>query len=666
MIRIKTNIELVFIRIIRAIRGLILLAGSLLLALPLQAAVPIPVILDTDIGSDVDDAFALALIVASPELDLQAVTTVAGDAEDRAWMVCRFLTQVGHKPIPVAFGHAPQSDDKPDWQIQYRRHPAAIFNRTLKPVKESAVELLYAKLKEKPEKLTLLCIGPLTNIARLLKEHPDAKPWIKRLVVMGGSVRVGYNGKAPPEAEWNIKSDIPAAKAVFAAGIPLTVAPLDATSRAELTKPLRERLFSAHTMLTFQVQNLYELWDKETPILYDPVAVALTFDEQFCKMEALRLEVDDKGMTRLVKGEPNARVAVSIQEEAFAKWYVERVRSFGKEALPSPPKNVSKLVERGGFPAKVHAFEDYDTDIEKRWWMCGKLETKDVPPGGGRCCRAVLTQDFDDRQGDLKTMIRAVIFNPVPGPPMGKNTRLSFRYKLHGTDTLRVQLYSLTNGYHRYLSVDGLVQDKWTEATVDLTHMRRPDGSGGALAEDERIDDIQFYLDPRAELLIDDIVLYDAGPREEKRLFPKRFLYTGWFDTGKQGQEWPGDFEIVPHEKPRTWKAAKSVPNADTGEPWLRLSLRGDRRLDATTELFFRYRLTGAESMRVELVPTGSKGEMKRELKNLKKDEWADTMLSFASPDKTKAGYVNEIRFWLPKGADLWIDDVLLYVPGEP
>jgi len=70
-------------------------------------------------------------------------------------------------------------------------------------------------------------------------------------------------------------------------------------------------------------------------------------------------------------------------------------------------------------------------------------------------------------------------FNPVPGPPMGKNTRLSFRCWLKGTDTLRVQLYSLTNGYHRYLSVSGLEQGKWLDGCVDMTQMRRPDGSGG-------------------------------------------------------------------------------------------------------------------------------------------------------------------------------------------
>jgi hypothetical protein len=127
----------------------------------------------------------------------------------------------------------------------------------------------------------------------------------------------------------------------------------------------------------------------------------------------------------------------------------------GQEAqeLPKPPGNRSKLVEQGSFPSRVHVFEDYDSDIEKRWWLRGKLEEKDVPEGGRRACRAVITQDFDDLQGDREASYRAVIFNPVPGPPMGKDTRLSFRFKLHGTDTIRVQLYSLSNNYHRYLSV---------------------------------------------------------------------------------------------------------------------------------------------------------------------------------------------------------------------
>jgi inosine-uridine nucleoside N-ribohydrolase len=628
----------------------------------------IPVVVDTDIGADIDDAFALGLVVASPEFDLRAVTAVGAQAEDRAWIVCRFLSHAGVKDVPVAFGRAPQPESGIDGQIQYRRHPAVVFGRAGKPVADSAVELLYRKLKEDPGKVTLIALGPLTNVARLLKEHPDARPWIKRLVVMGGSVHSGYKGKPPAEPEWNVKSDVAAAREVLAAGVPLTLVPLDATATVQLQKDDRERLFAAHTPLTFQVQALYELWGKETPTLYDPVAVATALDERFVTMEDLRLTVGDDGMTVPGRGEPNARVATAVRADAFLGWFVDRLRSAGHEVLPAPPGNVTRPVPRGGFPTRVHAFEDYETDIESRWWLSGRPETDDLPPGARRACRAMLTQDFDDRMGDLKATYRAVVFNPVPGPPMGPATRLGFRYKLRGTDRLRVQLYSLTNGYHRYLSLEGLPAGTWSSATVDMTQMRRPDGGGGPLAEGERIDDIQFYADPRADLLVTDVVLYEAAAPGETRPFPQRLLFTGWFDTGKQGQEWPGDFEIVAHEKPRTWKAAASVLNADTGAPWVRLSLRGGRRLGPVTELFFRYRLTGADAVRVELHDTRTGLTLRGGLKEPARETWSEATLSFRTPPDggSTERTVDEVRFLLPKEARLLVDDVLLYVPGEP
>jgi inosine-uridine nucleoside N-ribohydrolase len=646
-----------------------LLLGSTALAEPAR----VPVIIDTDIGSDIDDALALGLAVASPELEVRAITTCGGSPDNRAWLVCRFLTQVGIKDVPVAIGKPPNMEYGLDWQIQYRRHPAAIFNRTLKPVKDSAVELMYQKLKADQGNITIICLGPLTNIAALLKEHPDAKPWIKRLVIMGGSIKVGYSGKPPAEREWNIKHDIAAAQAVFVSGVPITLVPLDVTAKLELKKDQREKIFAAHTPLTWQVQNLYELWDKETPILFDPLAVALGFEEKFCKFKEMALEIDSKGMTNPGRGKANARLALTVDAEAFTQFFVDRLRSHGKEVLPAPPQNLSRFVEQGNFPSKVHCFEDYDTDIEKRWWMSGKLETKEVPPGSKRCCRATLTQDFDDRQGDMKAMYRAVIFNPVPGPPMGKNTRLSFRFKVDGTSKLRVQLYSLTNGYHRYLTLEGFRQGLWRRATVDMTQMRRPDGSGGPLSENERIDDIQFYIDPRAELLIDDIILYDAAAEGEKRPFPKRILYTGWFDTGKQGKEWPGEFEIVEHEKKGTWKYAKSVRMfgsqpilEEQQQRWISLNIRGERSVDEVLELSFRYRLLRGEEMTVTIANPNTKFKMSNELKTLKKNEWSRATTRFKIDDITSVGSVREINFQPQPGAELHLDDVLLYVPGYP
>jgi len=259
----------------------------------------------------------------------------------------------------------------------------------------------------------------------------------------------------------------------------------------------------------------------------------------------------------------------------------------------------------------------------------------------------------------MKAMYRAVILNPVPGPPMGPRTRLSFRYKLQGTDELRVQLYSLTNGYHRCLSLVGLPQNQWRETAVDMTRLRRPDGSGGPLAADERIDDIQFYVDPRAELLIDDIVLYEAAAEDEMRSFPGRLLFTGWFDTGKHGEEWPGEFEIVPHVKPQSWRYARSVRNPDSGQISICLSLRGQRQLGERTALSFQHRLTGTGSLRIELVNEGMP-LLGQDLKPSVSGEWSRSTVTF-SPQRLPQS-VDEVRFLLREGA-LQIDDVLLYMP---
>lgn len=626
----------------------------------------VPVIIDTDFGSDIDDAFALALALASPELDVRAITTVGKQAADRAAMVCRFLTQCGRGDIPVAAGAEPAKSSGIDWQIQYRRHPAVVFHRAGRPEKRTAAELMQAVLMDGRGEVTVIALGPLTNVAELLDRSTHSVRWFKQLVVMGGAIRVGYNGKPPAEPEWNIDTDVKAARRVLASGVPITLIPLDATAAVRLEQAERERIFDAGTPLTYQVQGLYELWGKETPVLFDPVAVAAAFQRGFWQFANMEVKIDAFGITRAVesKRDEAIRVATSISREPFLSWFVQRLAATGAPVLPKPPGNLAKLVDRGGFPAQVHVVEDYDTDIEKRWWLAGKLEQKDVLPGGGRACRATLTQDFDDRQGDTKATYRAVVFNPVPGPPMGPNTRLAFRYKITGTDRLRVQLYSLSNGYHRYLSLAGLPTGRWESAAVDMTQMRRPDGTGGPLAADERIDDIQFYIDPRGELLIDDIVLYDAAASDERRPFPHRIVFTGWFDTGKQGQEWPGDFEIVPHEKPLQWKYAKSVVNILTNTPWVRVKLRGDRWLDDVTELRFRYRLTGAAGLRVELGHRKSGWSAAHDLPDVRQGEWTTATLRFDTVGM-KPVTADEVRFLVPAGGELGVDDVLLYTPAR-
>ncbi|GDY19588.1 hypothetical protein LBMAG56_09330 [Verrucomicrobiota bacterium] len=626
------------------------------------------VLVDTDVGSYLDDTVALALLVASPEVELRCVTTCGGDAETRAWIACRFLTMANRREVPAAWSRAANAGEKVGPLFQYRYHPAVLFNRTAKPVATDAVELLYSRLVQRPHANTLLALGPLTNFAKLLETHPDCKPWLARIVVMGGAIRVGYNGRPPVAAEWNIKADVAAAKAVFAAGVPLVVVPLDATAQVKLSVPQRDRLFAAQTLLTQQIETMFQLLDDETPALFDAVAVAAAvLPDRFFEFDEQRLAVEASGVTAVIPGAANARVARALKSEEFVAWAVDRIAAHGERTQPRALQNHTTLVPQGNLPRQVHTFEDYETDIEKRWWLSGRLETNGVPPPGRRAFRSVLTLDFDDRQGDLKSMYPAVVFNPVPGPPMGENTRLSFRYRLHGTDTLRVQLYSLSKGYHRYLSVSGLPQDRWEHGTVDMTQMRRPDGTGGALAVDERIDDIQFYVSPTAQVSVDDVVLYDAAPAGEARPFPKRFVFTGWFDTGKQGVEWPGDFDIVPHQPPGKWKAAKSRLHPETGAPWLRISFRGLRPIGDTTALRLRYHLSNGSSLKLVLANSRSGATLTKQLNDLPSGRWEELNLTFSARDQADAATapsaLDELRIFVPAGAELLVDDVLVYEP---
>ena len=153
-------------------------------------------------------------------------------------------------------------------------------------------------------------------------------------------------------------------------------------------------------------------------------------------------------------------------------------------------------------------------------------------------------------------------------------------------------------------------------------------------------------------------MLYEASAKDEKRPFPKRIVFTAWFDTGKQGKEWPGDFEILSHDKPRTWKYAKSVKGPDD-EQIIRVGMRGSRKLDATTDLTFKYKLSGAATINVELREKGKMVTAGRLVLN--RDKWSDGGVTFKLMGKETA---DEILFRAPSGAELHVDDVLYSAPG--
>jgi purine nucleosidase len=281
------------------------------------------VIIDTDIGDDVDDAFALALALRSPELEIIGVTTTFGDTETRAKIVDRFLEEAGHTEIPVAAG-APTSTKNPMTQRRYSEGVHAA-----KASHPPAVDFLLEQIRRYPGQITLIAIGPLMNVGAAIDKDASTFRKLKRVVLMGGSIRrgygdLGYTASRGPEPEWNIINDIPSAQKLFASGVPLAVMPLDST-QLKLDEVKRAFLFSQGTPITDALTILYHLWGQETPTLFDPMTIAYAVNPGLCSVQALRIRVDEKGFTREEPGAANADVCLDSNPDQFFRFYLKRV-----------------------------------------------------------------------------------------------------------------------------------------------------------------------------------------------------------------------------------------------------------------------------------------------------------------------------------------------------
>lgn len=279
----------------------------------------IPILLDTDIGTDIDDAFALALILRSPELDLLGVTTVSGDTHARARLAAKMLSVAGRTDVPVAAGEPgrPLQIDQTRWAEGFT---------SPQMIGEKAADFLRAELERRPGEITLVSIGPLTNVAALLRQEPAVGRKIKQIVMMGGSIAHGYGQDPTPAAEYNIAADPEAAQVVFASGILILMAPLDVTAMLQLNAGDRHRIFTRLTPLTNALTLLYHLWNGNTPTLFDPMAVGLLIDPSLCETRQLAIEVDSKGFTHVQQGKlPNATVALRTNPPKFFGFYLSRV-----------------------------------------------------------------------------------------------------------------------------------------------------------------------------------------------------------------------------------------------------------------------------------------------------------------------------------------------------
>jgi purine nucleosidase len=284
------------------------------------------IILDTDIGDDIDDAYALALALSSPELEILGVTTAYGATDRRAVLASRMLYEAGRDDIPVVAGV--KTGD-----AGFAQYGWAEWFRHSQVRKQDVVDFYLEQLERYPGQITLVAIGPLTNIGALIERDPDAFRKLKQVVIMGGNMRftlqeLELGTSRDVIAEYNITKDIAAAKKLFGAGVPITMAGLDATQMLKLDETKRERLFRKSSPLTDALTVLYHLWGQTTPTLFDPMAVAMVIDPTMSRTEEMHVQVDDTGVTKSDPSKPaNARVCFDPQTERFFALVIQRLRS---------------------------------------------------------------------------------------------------------------------------------------------------------------------------------------------------------------------------------------------------------------------------------------------------------------------------------------------------
>jgi len=300
----------------------------------------IPVIYDTDIGADIDDTWALALILASPELDLKLVVTDSHNTEGKTRIVAKFLERVGRTDVPVGTGI--KFDDRVDAQAPWvEDYDLSKYAGT---IHADGVQAMIDTIMDYPRPpITLLAVGPVPNLAEALRREPRITQRA-RLVVMGGTIQKDYHGDPEPagRGDYNVAEYPQAAQVAYTADWDLTMAPMNTAATVYLSGEPYARVRDADNPMAQALMENYRIWavtaaavgdpydtNLRSSTLFDTVAVYLTWDNAFCKMEDVRFRVTNNGYTL---PDPQGKLAHAALEwadrEAFYELLADRIANY--------------------------------------------------------------------------------------------------------------------------------------------------------------------------------------------------------------------------------------------------------------------------------------------------------------------------------------------------
>jgi len=296
----------------------------------------IPLILDTDIGTDVDDVWALVFLLNCPEVDVKLITTCTGDTEYRARLVAKILSELDREDIPIGIGlHLDRSENT---------HNQWLGNYSLEDfqgeVFRDGVGAICDTISAQSTSSTLLSIGPLPNVSGALSRAPEITK-LSRFVGMHGSLRKGYLGMEKPAREYNVKLHALSCKHVFESDWNKTITPLDSCGDIYLDGDRFARLLNAQNPAARIVTSAHQSWlsairdwpmykkasmENRSSILFDCVAVYLSFSEDWLKMEELPILVTEDGKTMIDESGDMVNCATDwLDQEKFLDLLVDRL-----------------------------------------------------------------------------------------------------------------------------------------------------------------------------------------------------------------------------------------------------------------------------------------------------------------------------------------------------
>ena len=282
----------------------------------------IPVIIDTDIGSDIDDTWALAMALGCPEIDIRMVVSCTGDTHYRAKIICKFLERVGRTDIPVGIG-LPFESAMENQRAYVEDYEITDYSGV---VESDGVTAMAKMIMQSEEEIVLICIGPLPNIAKLLEIEPRVVE-NARFVGMHGAVNKGYEGSNVVHAEFNVKHHVAEAIRVFSSDFDMTITPLDSCGVVRLEDSDYRKATDTDNAAMQEVMDNYRIWlstigmnpvPDRSSILFDTVAIYLAFSDVLLDMQTLSIAVTEDGKTVIDDNGKTMRVAVGWNDlQAF-------------------------------------------------------------------------------------------------------------------------------------------------------------------------------------------------------------------------------------------------------------------------------------------------------------------------------------------------------------